>query len=149
MPYDESRYLMALQKRGAPLLKHAAQSSRFTLRPSSGRELGGLRFGEHGASRTCRGSAALGRGRVRGRGRLRGKFDRVDNRDSLAVTKRQLSEPRQYAIHSRAITKRGRLNTLINDVSSCIDIKTDLNTTGRITIPTERRLVAETKVRES
>jgi transposase len=27
VPYDESRYLMALQKRGAPLLKHAAQSS--------------------------------------------------------------------------------------------------------------------------
>jgi len=27
MPYDESRYLMALQKRGAPLLKHAAQNS--------------------------------------------------------------------------------------------------------------------------
>lgn len=25
VPYDESRYLMALQKRGAPLLKHAAQ----------------------------------------------------------------------------------------------------------------------------
>jgi hypothetical protein len=27
VPYDESRYLMALQKRGAPPLKHAAQSS--------------------------------------------------------------------------------------------------------------------------
>lgn len=27
VPYDESRYLMALQKRSAPLLKHAAQSS--------------------------------------------------------------------------------------------------------------------------
>ena len=26
-PYDESRYLMALQKRGAPLLKHAAQNA--------------------------------------------------------------------------------------------------------------------------
>jgi hypothetical protein len=26
-PYDESRYLMALQKRHAPLLKFAAQSS--------------------------------------------------------------------------------------------------------------------------
>jgi transposase len=27
VPYDESHYLMALQKRGAPLLKHAAQNS--------------------------------------------------------------------------------------------------------------------------
>jgi len=27
VPYDESRYLMALQKRGAPLLKHAAQNA--------------------------------------------------------------------------------------------------------------------------
>ena len=27
VPYDESRYLMALQKRSAPLLKHAAQTS--------------------------------------------------------------------------------------------------------------------------
>jgi len=27
VPYDESRYLMALQKRGAPLLKHAAQNT--------------------------------------------------------------------------------------------------------------------------
>ena len=27
VPYDESRSLMALQKRGAPLLKHAAQTS--------------------------------------------------------------------------------------------------------------------------
>jgi transposase len=27
VPYDEARYLMALQKRGAPLLKHAAQNS--------------------------------------------------------------------------------------------------------------------------
>jgi transposase len=26
VPYDESRYLMALQKRGAPLLKHAARN---------------------------------------------------------------------------------------------------------------------------
>jgi hypothetical protein len=25
VPYDESRYLMALEKRGAPLLKHAAR----------------------------------------------------------------------------------------------------------------------------
>jgi hypothetical protein len=27
VPYDEARYLMALQKRSAPLLKHAAQTS--------------------------------------------------------------------------------------------------------------------------
>ena len=27
VPYDESRYLMALRKRGAPLLKHAAQNA--------------------------------------------------------------------------------------------------------------------------
>ena len=27
VPYDESRYLMALQKRGAPLLNHAAQNA--------------------------------------------------------------------------------------------------------------------------
>ncbi len=27
VPYDESRHLMALQKRGAPLLKHAAQTA--------------------------------------------------------------------------------------------------------------------------
>ena len=27
VPYDESRYLMALQKRSAPLLKHAAQNT--------------------------------------------------------------------------------------------------------------------------
>ncbi len=27
VPYDESRYLMALQKRGAPLLKHAARNA--------------------------------------------------------------------------------------------------------------------------
>ncbi len=27
VPYDESRYLMALQKRGAPLLKHAARNT--------------------------------------------------------------------------------------------------------------------------
>ena len=27
VPYDESRYLMALAKRGAPLLKHAARNA--------------------------------------------------------------------------------------------------------------------------